>query len=184
MCREIWPKSPRGAVCENKAIVGVKPLGGHIKAVGVASSLHQEACKLCSAETDRRQSVLISDLPGGKKKGGLNTEGLKGAAAGWEAVVELCSRSVSVLVEGLAFINHIAKWADSWKLLVTDWGIQLRDWSEIFLQEILYRNLLYTLPVQLQLVFFPQQLVPVLYMCTCLLSKSSWHTDDEGSIFA
>lgn len=45
MCGETWPKSPRGALCENKAIVGVKALGGHIKAVGVASSLHQEACK-------------------------------------------------------------------------------------------------------------------------------------------
>lgn len=95
----MWPKRPRGALCENKAIVGVKALGGHIKAVGVASSLHQEACKLCFAETDRRQSVLISDLQGGKK-GGLNTEGLKGAAAGWEASMELRSRSVFLLVEG------------------------------------------------------------------------------------
>lgn len=58
----------RVALRENKAVVGAKALGGHIKAVGVASSLHQEACKLRFAGTDRRQSVLISDLRGGKKK--------------------------------------------------------------------------------------------------------------------
>lgn len=56
------------ALRENKAVVGVKALGGHIKAVGVASSLHQGACKLRFAKTDRRQSVLISDLRGGKKR--------------------------------------------------------------------------------------------------------------------
>lgn len=63
--------------------------------------------------------MLISDLRGGKK-GGLNTEGLKGAAAEWEAAVELRSTSVSLLAERLGFISHIAKEADSWKLPVID----------------------------------------------------------------
>lgn len=58
----------RAARRANKAVAGVKALGGHIKAVGVASSLHQEACELRFVETDRRQSVLISDLRGGGKK--------------------------------------------------------------------------------------------------------------------
>lgn len=99
-----YDQRARVALRENKAVVGVKALGGHIKAVGVASSLHQEACKLRFAGTDRRQSVLISDLRGGKKKAGLNTEGLKGAAAGWGAAME---RRKCLSAGGrLSFISH------------------------------------------------------------------------------
>lgn len=66
-------------------------------AVSIVSSLYQKSCKLHFTETDRKKSVLTSDLSCGK--GGLNTERLDETSGGCAGLVMLYARFISLGVE-------------------------------------------------------------------------------------